>query len=237
MKFVYDWLIVSFMDNLYQCKTRNLYGNLLFGLMVSVAVCFFLHKGAAREDSYYEFDRSDVLPTLLWLSLGILILAPPFPLREKHIIGIMAMTVCFVVFGITSYTDQKTGHFTAGYMITGVLMVSILFLFRLPELLKDTEGRDWQMLFICVLVNLILGLFAYRFSDVLLYLMGELTIVICMEPFKWMAAILAGLVIAMFTRFVRTVFEWKKVFIDKTVYFPFTIYLFIGVLGAFFLME
>lgn len=236
MKLAYDWLVVSFTDNLYQCKTRNLYGNLIFGLMVSVVVCFFLYKGAAKEDSYYEFRKSEVLPTSFWLIIGIVILAPPLPLRGKPIIGIMAMAVCFIIFGITSYTDQKTGQFTAGYMMAGVLMVSALFLFRLPELLRETEGKEWVMLLICVLVNLVLGLFAYRFSDALLYLMGELTMVICMEPYQWMMAIFAGLAIAMVTRFVRTAFEWKKIFIDKNVYFPFTMHLFIGVMSAFFLM-
>lgn len=237
MKLLFDWFVTSFIDNIIQCKTMSLCWNLIFGLIISIIVCAFLYKGAQKEGSYYEFRKTEVIPTSFWLMLGMVLLAPPFPLRNMSVWGILSMASCFAVFGITSFTDTKTGFFTAGYMIAGLLISIVLSMISLPNLIRTADKMDWISLLICMGINLLLGLFAYRFGDALLFLMGQFTICVCMEPNQWMLSMLSALMIAMVTYVLQNLIHIKQVISDKKTRFPFTLHLFIGVLASFFLMQ
>lgn len=237
MRLLYDWFFSSFKDNIAQCASWNLCGNLTFGLAISCIVCFCLLREARGNGSYYSFSKKEILPVSFSLTLTMVLMAPPFPRRGLPVVGIFAMASCFTVFGITSVTDRKNGHFTAGYMMVGLFLSVIWFLVRLKYLLHTADKADWVPFFICIGTNLLLGTFAYRFGDALLFLMGQVTIVVCMEPYQWMLSLLVSFMVSMVTYVGENMFFLRQIVTDKNTRFPFTLNLFIGVLASFFMMR
>ena len=209
--------------------------NILFGLLLSVISIFFLQKGAKREDSYYIFRKNQVIPTCFWLMLGMVLIAPPIPMKNHTLLGVIAYGVFYVVFAVTSYTDKQTGHFTAGYMMVGVFVNLVLALGCIPGYIKAGEGKNLLMAGAVVAANLVFGVFAYRFGDALLYLMAQCLMLICLTPDMWMVAMIVGL----FSACIYSVVWYGGAFIKNKgnlkSRFPFTTCLFIGSLTAFFL--
>lgn len=209
--------------------------NLLFGIVISTISIFLIDKGAKREDSYYTFHKNQVLPTCFWLMLGMVLIAPPFPMNKNIVFGIIAYGVFYVVFAVTSFTDKQTGLFTAGYMMVGVFVNLLLALICLPGWIKSGEGRHLALAGVIMVCNLLMGTFAYRFGDALLYLMAQCAMLICLTPGVWMAAMVAGLVSAFFYSVVWYGSAFMKNRGKLKSRFPFTTCLFLGSLTAFFL--
>lgn len=208
---------------------------LLFGIVISMISIFLIDKGAKREDSYYTFCKNQVIPTCFWLMLGVVLIAPPIPMKNHTLLAVIAYGVFYVVFSVTSYTDKQTGLFTAGYMMIGAFVNLLLALVCLPGWIKSGEGRHLAFAGVIMACNLLMGTFAYRFGDALLYLMAQCCMLICLTPDVWMAAMVTGLVSA----FVYSVVWYGGAFIKSKgkmkSRFPFTTCLFIGSLTAFFL--
>ena len=116
-----------------------------------------------------------------------------------------------------------------------VFLTSCFTLVRIPAWIIDGKGQYLCMAVMAMLCNLLLGMFAYRFGDALLYLMTQFCILIWCAPNVWCAAMIVGLASAM----VYFLVLYGRAFIEKKgnrkSRFPFTLCLFLGSLTTFFL--
>lgn len=232
---IYDYLIWQIKVRAGELVSLNGICNLVFGIVSSAVTVCLLKKEAGREDSHFTFYKNQVLPTCLWLIVEVVLITPPFP-AESHIWGrVLGYGVFYIVFSVTSCTDKQTGMFRAGYMMVGVFVTVVLALFRLPGWLREGEGSSLLLAGAVMVCNLLLGTFVYRFGDALLYLMTQFSMLLCLSPRVWMAAMVVGLVSAM----AYSVVLYTKEFIVKKgnikSRFPFTRCLFFGSLTAMFL--
>ena len=225
-----------------KCRIRivnlfSVYGlyNILLGLIISAIILHFLRKETKMEDTAFDLHKEKISVCFFWIMFGVVFIAPPLPINGAPLIKLLCYVVFYSVFGITSMTDRQTGMFRAGYMMIGVFLTSCFTLVRIPAWIIDGKGQYLCMAVMAMLCNLLLGMFAYRFGDALLYLMTQFCILIWCAPNVWCAAMVVGLASAM----VYFLVLYGRAFIEKKgnrkSRFPFTLCLFLGSLTTFFL--
>ena len=237
MKTILNYLLWRVGNHVHNILSLDGVFNLLLGFVICAVCIFFLKKGAKKEGSYYTFCKNQVFPTCFWLMLGMVLLAPPLPMKEHTLLGVLAYTIFYIVFSVTSFTDKQTGFFTAGYMMVGVFLNLVLALICLPGWIKEGNLSNLIGAAGVIGANLIFGTFAYRFGDALLYLMAQCLMMICLPSDLWVASMIVGL----FSAFVYSIVWYGGAFVknegNKKSRFPFTTCLFLGSLTALFLFH
>lgn len=232
---LYEFIMLQLRMRAGRVVSLNGIYNLLFGVVTSVVTVIFLKKEAARGDNTFTLQKNQIFSTCYWMLLGAVLIAPPFPAEHHILVRVLSFGMFYIVFGVTSGTDRQTGMFRAGYMMVGVFATGVMVLLRIPDWLRNEEGSKLFFAGAVMLCNLLLGTFAYRFGDALLYLMVQFCVLLNVSPSTWVATMVSGLVSAM----AYSVVLYAKTFVVKKgkikSRFPFTRCLFWGSITAMFL--
>ena len=235
VRLLFEYLVVNSKIRLITLFSIDGLCNTILGFIISAVVLYFLQKESVRKDTEFVLHKEKVPFYVFWMILGVVFMAPPFPIKENPLLQLLSYVVFYIVFCITSSTDRQTGMFRAGYMMIGVFITSCLTLIRIPTWIKEGKGQYLLLAVMVMLCNLFLGLFAYRFGDALLYLMTQFCILIRCSHEVWFAAMVVGLASSMMYFLVL----YGRAFLERKgngkCRFPFTLCLFLGSLTTFFL--
>lgn len=220
--------------------------NLVFVLAVTIIAFLVLYRLSRVDKGYIKLTLCTFSSLFILTLLGVVFSSPlPVGDSDRGVVLIRYMSLFFVVLTlfVCSYMDKQTGTMIVGYVLLGFLAQLILLITGLVSRRVSIGSLEAGMLFACMAILFVCFLLGAESGlDLVLFYMCMMHIVIMAEGWFVPLCVVCFMTSFVIATIINGLFKVPKMLRRKDrdkkekLRFPFTTYIYIGLLVSLFFM-